>query len=310
MANEAAVASPSNATGGTDQAKGATPAPGKAPEQGKDGTGNKSLPVQPAEAAKKRKYVVDGSEHEVDEKDLDTFVQKGLGADKRFKEAAKARKEAEMVLTMLRKNPMAVLEKVTKLGGGDARKVVEDWLWENHVKLEQLTPEQREAELNKRKLSDFEQQEKERAARAMQERDEKLKDHYRGHYERDIIGALESGGIPKTSKTVARMAHYMAQALKIGVKVSAKDVVPMVRQDYETEFREMFGPANAEVLAKFLGDDGLKKVREFELAKLKQQGNRPIVQPVHGGPVSKEPQEKKTLTPDEWREALDRKWGK
>lgn len=314
MGNEQAVAQ-APAADGSDQ--GVKPVPGGADKVGgkePPATGKTALPVGKtppvAEVPKKRRYVVDGKTHEIDEKDLDTVVQKGLGAEKKFNEAAKARKEAEMLISMLQRNPMAVLEKVAKLSGGDPRKIVEDWLWENHVKLEQLTPEQREAELNKRKLTDYEKQEQERQERAVQERAEQLKAHYREHYERDIIGALEEGGLPKTTKTVSRMAHYMAQALKIGAKITAKDVIPLVRQDYESEFREIFGPANAEIIARILGDDGLKKIREHDLSRLKAQGAPIRTDGNAGKPVPAESGEKKKkMSPDEWKESLRRKFG-
>lgn len=308
----AAPAAPAAPAGG--EPKGGAPAP-------KPGEGGKpaALAPKPGEtpaqaAARVKKYNVEGREFEVDlsnEEALDRLIQKGLGADKRFEETAKQRKEAELLVTMLRQNPMKVLEQIQKMQGGDARKLVEDWLWENHVKLEQLTPEQKEAELNKRKIAELEARDKDRLTREQQEQFEQAKQHYRGHFERDIITALETGGLPKTARTVSRMANYMAQALKAKVKVSAADVVPLVREDFEMDFREMFGPASAEMLAKIVGDDGLKKLREWELAKLKAQGAQLAGgdKPREEAPRAAAPGAERTMTKEEWKERLRQRTG-
>lgn len=294
--------------------KAGAPAAQQPAAAGKPGEPGKPAETPAAAAARKKKYVVDGGEVEVDLSDeaaIDRLIQKGLGADKRFKETAAQRQQAEALLTALRRNPMGVLEQVAKLHGQDARKVVEDWLWDNHVRLEQLTPEQKEAELNKRKLADFEAKEKERQVKAQQEQFEKAKQHYRETFERDIIGALETGGLPKTAWTVQRMAHYMAQALKAGAKVTAGDVVDLVRGDFEGGFREMFSAANAEVLAKIVGDDGLKKLREWELAKLKAQGAQPGggEKPPAAPPAPPANGVERTMTREEWKERLRQRTG-
>lgn len=322
MADTAAPAAPAtpaaapSAPAGGGEPKGGAPKPGETPAGGvkPDGSSPKPGETPAAAAARKKKYQVEGREVEVDLSDeaaLDRLIQKGLGADKRFKETAAQRQQAEALITMLRKNPMAVLEQVAKMTGQDPRKVVEDYLWENHVKLEQLTPEQREAELNKRKLADLETKEKERLSQEQAAQFEKAKQHYRATFERDIMGALETGGLPKTAWTVQRMAHYMAQALKAKVKVSAGDVVSLVREDFEGGFREMFGAANAEVLAKIVGDDGLKKLREWEMAKLKAQGMQPASgeRPPAAPPAIPAGTGERNLSRDEWRERLRQRTG-
>lgn len=303
----AAPAAPAAPPAAADpKAAGGAPKPGEGAKPGETGAKPGETPAQAA--ARKKKYLVDGGEVEVDlsdEKALDQLIQKGLGADKRFKETAKQRQEAESLVKMLQKSPMAVLERVAKMTGGDPRKIVEDWLWENHVKLEQLTPEQKEAELNKRKVADLEARDKERTEKEQQESFERAREHYRSGFEKDIIAALDTGGLPKTARTVQRMAHYMIQALKAKVTVTAADVMPLVRGDFETDFREMFRPASAEMLAKIVGDDGLKKLRHWELEKLKAQGAVPAVDkraPEAPGAVAAGTD--RTLTKEEWKERL------
>lgn len=278
-----------------------TPAAGGEPKGGAPAAPEAAKPSDPpasgAAADRKRKFKVDGADVEVDladEKALETWIQKGLAADKRFTEASKYRKDSEALLAALQRNPMAVLERIAKMTGGDPRKIVEDWLYKNHVQLESLSPEDRQKELDRRELEDRRTGDKQREDQAKAQKHEEAVKAYRGHYEKEVISALQEGGLPRTPRTVERMAHYILDARKAGVKLTAKDVLPLVRSDYEQEFRELMGPMNADVLSGLLGDDVLKKLREHELAKLKGQGNPPPAPADQGAQAPAAPKPKKT----------------
>lgn len=272
-------------------------------------------------SGKKRKYVVDGSEVEVDlsnEKDIDALIQKGLGASKRFnevnqmrKQAEKWRRDSEMIVSLLEERPMDLLAHAAQLNGVDARKLVEEWLYENHYKLDQMKPEEKKIWEQQKELERFREEKKRNEAVIEKEKFEAARQAYRANFEKDIIGALEQGGLPKTSRTVQRMASYMHQALKTGVRMSASDVMPLVRQDYEADIKEMLGPMNGEGLARFVGDTNLKKLRDFELGKLRAQGaNVATVSPTGTPSIGLEPaKEVKKMSPAEWKEELKRKFG-
>lgn len=306
----------------------ATPAAPAAPAAGepkggdpKPGTGTPATPPKPGEnqkpgegtppatAANRRRVKVEGEEREIDEKDIDALIQKGLSADKRFKEASKYRKDAEMIAELMRTNPMAVLERASKMFGHDARKIVEEWLWKNYIQLESLSPEEKERELERRELEKHRNDAKEREQAEKDRKFEEARQAYHGHYEREIIGALQEGGLPRTPRTVERIAHYLIEARKMGAKIGPKDVVPLVREDYEKEIRELFGPMNGDVLAGLLGDDTLKKLRDHELAKVKGTVWKPLASPKEGEPTDPPTPggKKKPMTLDEWREDLDRR---
>lgn len=313
----------------TDAAPAAPAAP-PAPEAGageKKGVASPEKPGEktpstspPAEGnGKKRKYIVDGGEVEIDlsnEKAVDELIQRGLGAAKRFTEADKIRQQAEkwrrdseMIVQLLRERPMALLEHAAKINGVDARKLVESWLYDNFVAPEAMNPEQKKVWEQQRELERLRDEKKKTEQTVAQKKWEEARAAHRANFERDIIAALEEGGLPKTSRTVARMATYMMQALQNKVRLTAKDVLPLVRQDYETDIRELFGPLNGELLAKLVGDENLKKIREFELTRLRGQGSVPHAPSVNGGGPPA-PKEKKRLTMEEWKADLDRRIGR
>lgn len=307
-ATPAAPAASAPAQGGEP----AKPAEGEQPKAGADPKPQGAAPAAGA-VGKKKKYVVDGSEVEIDlsdEKSLDELVQRGLGANKRFKEAAKWRQHSELLVDLLRNNPMALLQKAAELSGKDLRKTVEDWLYENHVKVEQMTPEQKKAweleQQNKKLLEEKETREQ----TAKREQFEKAKATYSQNFERDIIKALQDGSLPKTPRTVNRMAEYMLQAMKAGARLSASDVAPLVAQDIQTELSQVLALMTPEILVKFIGDGNLKRIREYELAQIKAQGG--VVQPATGepSPQASAPAPKKKMTWEEFQADLDARIGK
>lgn len=307
-----AASAPAAPAAGGAESKVAAPKPGEAPRPGApEAVKTEAEKSAALAAAKRKKYVVDGAEHEIDladEKALDVLIQKGLGADKRFKEASRWRQESEMLVDLMRTRPMALLEKAAQLGGQDTRKMVEEWLWENHIKLEQMSPEQKTAHEQTKELERLRDDKKKQEEAVRAKEFETAKAQYRTHFERDIMTALDAGGLPKTPRTVGRIAHYIAQGLKAKVRLSANDVLPLVRQDYETEWRDLVGATNGETLAKLIGDENLKKLREHDLAKLKAQGALPAGGGTPPGQPPAPAAPKERLRPDDWRANLDKRW--
>lgn len=238
-------------------------------------------------------------------KKLEGFAQKGEAADAKFQEAAYMRKQSEDFIKLLKTNPEAVLGNPAV--GLDVQKWAEEFLW-NRMQEAKKSPEQREAEENKRKLSEY--QEKERtAAEQKKEADfQAAKEQYKGKLTEDIINTLAQTNLPKSARTVARMAHYILQAKQSGWNdVSPKDVVDMVREDYVQEHNELLGSLPQEELLKILNAEVRKKIREAELWALKHPG-QPIpaaLQPKLNEENHKPP--KKGMTKAEFRKYIDEK---
>lgn len=283
-------------------------------EPTKPGAGEPPKPGEGAPAAgtegpKKRKYKVNGRDVEIEEDKLDEYVQRGLGAQEKFTEAAKYRRQAQILTELLQRDPLALVSQAAKLQGKDARKMVEEWLWKNHIELETKSPEEREKILERRELERLREQEKTAKEKEREALFEKAKTVYSQHFERDIIKALETGGIPKTPRSVERMAQYLLQARQVGVRLGAADVLPLVKQDIEKEFKELVGSMQGESLANFLGEDVMKNVRDFEVARLKKGPGTPPANPNGGEPPKPRPHEKKKLTIDELKAELDKEFG-
>ncbi len=261
--------------------------------------GLKIDPKAPSAAEIKRwKLISDGVEEEVDENELIVRAQKGKAADKRMAEAAAQRKKLETVMGTLKEAPMGFLEEL--LGAKQARELVEGHLYEK-IQDETLTPEQRKT---KEELSELERLRAEKAEYEKAAQDEKIKvleAHYEQEYARDIPAALTQVGLPTSPATVKKVAYYMWQGLERGVELKAADVVNLVKEDYMSDVRSLFGASDGESLLQMLGEDVAGKIRKADLARMKKEQS-PVGTPTKG--TSAERPKKKFMTMQEWKDEI------
>lgn len=247
---------------------------------------------QPQKNVKKFKLKVDGQELEeeidlADEESLKRHLQMSKAAQKRMSEAAKARRDAEELIGMFKGDIKSVLKQADKLGKSPAqvRKELEEYFAEQ-LEEEMLSPEQKAVKEAQRIIREREEEQK----RAVQEREarekQELQQRYAEDYDRKITEALSSGGVPKTARTVKRMAELMYKNLDMGLDLEPQHLATLVKEDYLNEMREMLGAADGDTLLKLLGDDTANKIRKADLARLKTSKSlferkevRPIQQP-------------------------------
>lgn len=221
-------------------------------------------------APKSFKVKIDGAEQEVSEEELLRGYQTASAAQKRMQEAAMSRKQVEEVINLLRKDPFKVLTDPSL--GINARELAEKFL------MQQLEDEANPKDAENRKLKQQLEQIEEEKRLARQDEEKRqaevlIKQHTE-NYTKDISNALETSGLPKTNHTVKRMAYYMAEGLKRGLDLSAKDVVDYVRNDYMNDVKELFSSSDGEILLKLLGEDVAKKIRKYDLSRVSNPINK------------------------------------
>ena len=219
-----------------------------------------------AKEIRKLKLKIDGKEEELPEEDVIRLAQLGKGAGKRFEEAAQIKKQAEQFINQLKSDPRSVL--CNPALGIDAKKLAEEIVWER-IQEESLTPEQRQAKALQRELEEYKKREKDAEAQRAQERQQALHEKYASDYDRRITAALQTANLPRTPSTVKRMAEYMFAGLQQGHEVSAEDVVPLVRKDYQEDLQALFGNTDEDTLLQIMGESIAKKIRTADLKRLK-----------------------------------------
>jgi hypothetical protein len=185
------------------------------------------------------KIVVDGKSVEIPNDKIPTMLQKALGAEKRFQEAANLRKETIEFVETLKSDPISALKRM----GLDFDKIAEDYIYEK-IQMQSLPNDQREiyqkaksADEKEKELERYrrqEQQERERAEREQAERElEQQTAKVQQSLETQIIDAIEKSGLPRNQFTVSRIAQYMRAGRLKGYDISAYDVVDKVQEELQ-----------------------------------------------------------------------------
>lgn len=264
--------------------------------------------AQTAAEKRKYKYKVDGQEveEELTDDDIKKHLSMSKAAYKRMGEAAKEKQQAQQLVKMLRENPEAVLNNEQIMGSRKFREIAETYL-AKQLEDQMLSPEEKYKREMEQKLRQYEENERTQKEQVEAKQLEQLQNHYAQEYEKTILTGLQSQGLPKTARTVKRMAELMSKNLQHGFDLEPSQLAEIVRQDYLKEIQELFGSTDSDALLSLLGDGVSNKIRQADLKKLK--ANNPFKQSADNNqPYTKaEPKTVTKISKDEWRELLDKK---
>jgi hypothetical protein len=91
-------------------------------------------------------------------------------------------------------------------------------------------------------------------------------------YERidtQMTDALESSDLPKTPYVVRKMAEYMLIGSRNGIDLSAKDVLPLVREELMGDLRSIIESLGEDAAEDFIGKEVMTRMRKRNVAKAK-----------------------------------------
>ena len=203
---------------------------------------------------------------EYDETTLRSMIEKSKGADKKFLEAAQARKEAMRFFKMAKENPREFLEKT----GHDPRKFSYDEVAKD---IQDKLRDPREVELEKAqaRLKEFEAKEAAERDRVQQEKLSHQAKALEQRMHSQAIAALEAHpALPKNGFTVARMAKYLEVVQqKTGELLTFEDVAGVIEADIRSEAKGLFNGASADQIIEMIGPDAVEAIRQHFLSKLK-----------------------------------------
>lgn len=244
----------------------------------------------------KEKILEDGQEREVTWDELKKGYQARQVSAKRFEEAARVMKNAQRFIQLLKQDPAQVLPHL----GIDPKAWAKQYILKE-IELAQMSPEEKKYHDAMEKMKALEDEKKQREEADTAAKEAELRKHFDTEYTKDIIAGLESVGLPRTPATVKRIAYYLHEGLKRGLRLKAAQVAPLVRDDYKREMQELFGALPEKELLNVVGEDFAGKVRKVDLARLDPGagGN-----PNPGGPPApaNDGQPKPKMTMEEWRE--------
>ncbi len=278
--------------------------------------GQAAVEAAAKEAARKLKLKINGREMELDEPEVIRRAQLASAADEKFREAADMRKQAEQFFKTLLEDPKSVLMHPEVRDRINFRALAEEYLGAELQK-EMMSPEQRELEelrqYKKQQDEARQRSEQEQMTRTQQEEMTKLQQRAAAEYDKKITDVLAQSNLPKTAYTVKRVAELLHGALTKGYDLDVQTAVDMVREGYMTDVQSLVGGLEGESLVKVLGNDIIKRLRKFDLERIKSQLEQtaaPAPQPVPMQPAAAPRNDAgQFLRPDEWKEALRKKAG-
>lgn len=225
-----------------------------------------------ADAPKKiYKLNVGGKEVEYDASDenkVKNDIQKVFGIEEKARTTAQKIDMAEKLTAMLKDDPLG-FEKQCKLNGIDAVKLATSILY-NQIRLQNMSPEQRELEEYKEKEAEA-KAEKERqdtenqtaeAARKTQEWAQK--------FEEACTKALADNKVPKTRLSLALIAQYVDAGLKEKKDYTVEQVLPYVQRDLKEIHLSTMGKLEGDELLDYVGESLSNKIAKARVDRYKR----------------------------------------
>lgn len=237
---------------------------------------------------------VNGKAMKLSREELIRQAQLGYSATERFEQSAKQKREVEEIIGSATKSPIESLMKLG-LSKEQLREAMEEWYTREYIEPETLTPEQRKNRELEAELKKYRTQEEDKAKVDREKQAQELTAKHTENYQKQIIEALESSGLPKSKFVVQRLAFWMRQNLTHGWEAPMDLLVEQVKKDRLDYFSDLLESSDPEVLSNFLGDKFVNKLRKHDLQRLRarRSGGVDPSDAIGEGGTPEEPQKEK-----------------
>lgn len=237
--------------------------------------GTPPAPAKPA-AEEWFEVPVDGKTRKMTREELIKHASLGSAAHSRFEEAAKLRKQAETFLSKLRNPKDAIsLLKDPKLGLNqeEIRSEFENWYKTEYIDREAMTPEQRRLADAEARIKAYEEQEAEKKRAEEAQEEEKQTSAEAEAIQRELIGLVEKSGLPKTKYTISRLAYWSRVNETKGIKAPPELLIQQVKKEQRQLVDSLTQASDGETLLGLLGEDVVKKLRKFDVERIRARRN-------------------------------------
>jgi hypothetical protein len=273
--------------------------------------------------AGKEKYVVDGKDVWVSPEQRTAWIQKGIAFEPRVTQLAKLQQEANAFIETLKTDPekilfnpkvghspKVILERIFNSGQIDdaTKELVGKWYWENVVQPAKMSPEEREAVETKKKLSTYEQREREAAENAIKLENQAKVNTAMAQIKANIGEAMKESGLKSNDSALGvfmarRVADKMRLAYQQRQVLTPKQAIEQVKSELKSIQTSWYDDLDEEQLVKELGEKNAEKVKKYFLKLVKDSEKQTVVS--KGPSVHGSKGERKTISPDDMRDYLE-----
>jgi hypothetical protein len=312
------------AKGVADKAAGITPGAAKAPANPAEKAVIKNAENGGIEVidpnAGKTKYVVDGKDVYLSPEQATAYVQKGLAFEPKISQLGRLQQETAAFLDTLSNDPgkviynerfgkpQEVLSKIlssTKVSD-EIKDTIGQWYYNNVIVPGNMSPEQREAAEWKSKAQAYDQSLKQQAQEKLEQENNARVQQALNTIKAQISEAMTEAGVPLDSKIAPQLARRVAQVMQLGFAtgktITPKEAMAKVRAELHEYQKAYYDVLDEDKLVEQLGKENAEKVRKFYLKAVKAKEDGPKKKEFGNAPKR---DERKTMTPDEFRAYLD-----
>jgi hypothetical protein len=269
--------------------------------------------------AGKEKYVVEGKEVYLSPEQAKAYVQKGLAFEPKISQLGRLQQETAAFLDTLANDPgkviyndrfgkpQEVLAKIlnsTKVSD-EIKDTIGQWYYNNVIVPGNMSPEQREAAEWKRKAQAHDEMLKQQAQNKLSEENNRRVQQALNTIKAQINEAMKEAGVPLDSRIAPQLAKRVAQVMQLGFTtgkvITPKDAMAKVKQELHEYQKAYYDVLDEDKLVEQLGKENAEKVRKYYLkaVKAKEEKAKTSYQP-----SAARKDERKTMTPDQFRDYL------
>lgn len=222
------------------------------------------------------KLNVGGKEVEYDASDenkLKNDLQKVFGIEEKARTSAQKIDMAEKLTSMLKDDPLG-FEKQCKINGIDAVKLATSILY-NQLRLQNMTPEQRELEEYKEREAEAKTLREQQETEAKTAEETRKTQEWAQKFEEECTKALAANKIPKSRLSLALIAQYVDAGLAQKKDYTVEQVLPYVQRDLKEIHLSTMGKLEGDELLDYLGEVLSNKVAKARVDRYKRTTSNP-----------------------------------
>lgn len=234
---------------------------------------------QPAQQAAEKKRLnklmlkIDGEEYEedlpfeVDEEHAE-YLKKNLQLSKKAQKSMQSEASLRSQVDQFVKSLKGDTKNTLKQMGIDPKEFAA-MIIEEELQQQAMTPEQRERAELQAKLKSMEDERRKEKEDFDKREYERLTQQEYERIDTKMTAVIDQAGIPKSPYVVKKIAQYMQDGLQYGVNLEPEDVISLVKEEIQSDIKELINALGEDKVESFIGKDVLDKVRKKNLAKAK-----------------------------------------
>jgi hypothetical protein len=192
-----------------------------------------------------------------------------------YKQLEETQEDVREFLEQFTTNPLSVVMNPEFNLSKDQKRAIAEAILREDLENSQKTPEQIEYEETKQRLEELLA---EKAALEEQQRlseQQRLEQEASIELENEIVYAIETGNLPKSTYISKKLADLAYIAYSNGIDLSMQDLIPFVKQQYKKDISEMLGILSDDEVEMLVSKDRIRQIRNKQIQAVKPKEGSP-----------------------------------